>query len=208
MSGEQNKRVSKNVAHAERPAVTFHIKNMVCDRCIMTVESLLRNNGYQIQDVLLGQATISPQPDTQEWKKLESALQSVGFEIARSRREEMVAVIKSELINYLNVTQQGEELPLISDYLSQKMHRSYPTLSRTFTASEGLSIEKYLIRLRIERVKELLNFGDMSLSEIAWNLGYNSVQHLSAQFKSVTGKSVSEYKAHKGFSRKKLDAIK
>lgn len=186
---------------------TLRIKNMVCDRCIMTVDEVLRDHGFRVDQISLGVVVIAPKPDTDSLGAIEQDLEARGFSLARDHREQMVSAIKSELITYLRLIEARQEPPLLSEYLSAKMHRSYPTLSRAFTASEGHTIEQHLIRLRTERVKELLSFGEHTLSEIAFQVGYSSVQHLSAQFKKVTGKSVSEYKKERGSSRQKLDAI-
>ncbi|MDG5768145.1 AraC family transcriptional regulator [Balneolales bacterium ANBcel1] len=185
----------------------LRIKNMVCDRCIMTVDALLRQHGFQVDKLTMGEASISPPPAEPELKKLEQALKQVGFELARDRREELVTAVKSQLISYLRQVESHGNPPLVSEFLSEKLHRSYPTISRAFSASEGLTIEKYLIRLRIERVKEMLAHGDRTLSEIAWQLGYSSVQHLSSQFRAITGSPVSEYRQNSGSPRMKLDEI-
>ncbi len=208
-----NQRASVTPEADESNQATLRIKNMVCDRCIMSVESLLRNKGFGVSNVTLGEAVVTPQPEPEQLENLRQSLEEIGFELARDRRDEMVTTIKSELIAYLNLVEKKQlaaeqSPPLISEYLSGKLHRSYPTLSRAFTASEDISIERYLIRLRIERVKELLSYGDLTLSEVAWQLGYSSVQHLSAQFKTVTGMSVSEYKKNRDQPRQNLDTIR
>ena len=198
----------------EKPAShsTLKIKNMVCDRCIMVVNEVLRTRGFHVHDVKLGMADISPVPDPDELKRLEQVLSRKGFELVRELRDEMVEAIKGELINYLRIVESHQENatkpPLLSGYLAGKLHRSYPTLSRTFSSSEGLTIEKYLIRLRMERVKELLSYDELTLSQIAWRLGYSSVQHLSGQFRQVTGMPVTEYRKRDAPSRQTIDRIR
>lgn len=191
---------------------TLKIKNMVCDRCIMVVDEVLRGRGFRVDDVQLGEAVISPPPDAEELAGLEQELGMKGFELVRERREELATAVKSELINYLDLVVSHQENatrpPLLSAYLAGKLHRSYATLSRSFTASEGITIEKYLIRLRIERVKELLSYDELTLSQIAWRLGYSSVQHLSGQFRQVVGMPVSQYKNSGASSRRQLDNIR
>lgn len=205
-TGENAGKRPKDAADSE--AGTIRIKNMVCDRCIMTVEELLRERGYHIERISLGEAVVKPPPDGEQLAEFGQALADKGFELTRDRREELVTTIKSELITYLGMIEDQNDPPLISEYLAKKLHKTYPTLSRSFSASEGISIEKYLIQLRIERVKELLSYEERTLSEIAWQLGYSSVQHLSAQFKTVTGMSVSEYKNGKNSLRQNLDSIR
>ncbi|MEX0681668.1 MAG: AraC family transcriptional regulator, partial [Balneolales bacterium] len=187
---------------------TLRIKNMVCDRCIMIVEQLLRERGFRVERVTLGEAVVSPPPDADQLSGLEQALTAKGFELTFNRRDELVTTIKSELIAYLRLTRDQDNPPLLSEYLARKLHKSYPTISRTFSASEGLSIEKYLIRMKIEHVKELLSYGEMTLSEIAWKLGYSSVQHLSGQFRATVGTSVSKYLKSSEKARRTLDHVR
>ena len=197
----------------------LYIKNMVCDRCIMTVGDLLGNMGFEVTGIQLGEATISPVPYGDRMTRIEKGLRGLGFELARDRNDEVVTVIKSLLISYLAQvesqakgvapeTKNGDVLSQpVSEFIISKLHRSYSSLSRAFSAHEGITIEKYLIRLRIERVKELLRYDELTLSQIAFQLGYSSVQHLSAQFRKVTGISVSEFKMSHPGNRKKLDAL-
>jgi AraC family transcriptional regulator len=190
---------------------TLKIKNMVCDRCIMVVDEVLRGQGFQVDDIQLGNAVVSPGPDAEGLARLEEDLKRKGFELVRERRDELATAIKSELINYLNLVESHQEKatkpPLLSAYLSGKLHRSYATLSRAFTASEGITIEKYLIRLRMERVKEMLSYDELTLSQIAWRLGFSSLQHLSGQFRQIVGMPVSEYRKRGAPFRRTLDSI-
>ncbi|MDI6402824.1 helix-turn-helix domain-containing protein, partial [Balneolaceae bacterium ANBcel3] len=199
-----------NSVHPDRTNGSSHmisIKNMVCDRCIMAVEEILRSQGYRPVKITLGHAEIIPVPDEQGLLRIQEALTAKGFEFAVDPKEKLVAKIKGELILYVQKTEKEEKLPLLSEYLATRLHRSYPSLSRSFTAIEGTTIEKYMIRLRIERVKELLELDKLTLAEIAWKLGYSSVQHLSAQFKQITGESFSSYKEKSLSERKKRDAL-
>ena len=193
------------------PSSTLKIKNMVCDRCIMVVDEVLRGQGFRVDEVLLGSAVVSPGPDAEGLARLVEELKRNGFELVRERRDELATAVKSELINYLNLVASHQEKatkpPLLSAYLAGKLHRSYATLSRSFTASEGITIEKYLIRLRMERVKEMLSYDEHTLSQIAWRLGFSSVQHLSGQFHQVVGMPVSEYRKRGAPSRRTLDRI-
>ena len=190
---------------------TLKIKNMVCDRCIMVVDEVLRGQGLRVDDIQLGNAVVSPGPDAEGLARLEEELKGKGFELVRERRDELATAVKSELINYLNLVeshqQKATKPPLLSAYLAGKLHRSYATLSRSFTASEGITIEKYLIRLRMERVKEMLSYDELTLSQIAWRLGFSSVQHLSGQFRQVVGMPVSEYRKKGAPHRRTLDSI-
>ncbi len=203
--------IEEKSAEATNPPSTLKIKNMVCDRCIMVVDEVLRGQGFRVDEVQLGSAVVSPGPDAEGLSRLEEELKRLGFELVRERRDELATGVKSELINYLNLVEshqeRAEKPPLLSAYLAGKLHRSYATLSRAFTASEGITIEKYLIRLRMERVKELLSYDELTLSQIAWQLGFSSVQHLSGQFRQVVGMPVSEYRKRGAPSRRTLDSI-
>ncbi|MBP3192065.1 helix-turn-helix domain-containing protein [Natronogracilivirga saccharolytica] len=207
------------VSAGGQDAHKLRIKNMVCDRCIMSVRDLLNTLGFEVSGVTLGEAVVSPVPYDDQLTLIERELNSIGFELARDRREETVTVIKSLLIAYLSKVEaqsradkkaggNGDVISQpVSEFITSRLHRSYSSLSRSFSAKEGITIEKYLIRLRIERVKELLSYDELTLSEIAHQLGYSSVQHLSAQFRKVTGSSVTEYKTNNPGKRSKLDAL-
>jgi AraC-like DNA-binding protein len=111
------------------------------------------------------------------------------------------------LIHYVQDLEENEEPPKVSAYLSEKLHQNYSSLSSVFSEQEETTIEKYVIYLKIERVKELLSYGEMTLSEIAWKLNYSSVAYLSSQFKQITGMSVTDYKKARDSFRKPLDGI-
>lgn len=190
------------------------IKHMVCDRCITSVEETLAGLGFEVKVISLGEVMVRPDPDKTRLELISQRLQQKGFELVRGQKDEVVTKIKAEVMAWLKMVETHRvdgptnDPPLLSEHLGRRLHRTYPTLSRTFSASEGLSIEKYLIRLRIERVKELLTYEEQTLSEIAWRLGYSSVQHLSGQFSSVTGMSVSEFRKGHTSTRKTLDTIR
>ena len=185
----------------------LRVNNMVCDRCILVVEQLLNDLDIRFEQVELGQIHFYSEPDTQTLESLEKKLENLGFSLARDMRDQMVARIKAELVHYLALYNTRSDPPLMSDFLAERLHRAYPTLSRTFSDKEGITIEKYLILMRMERVKEYLESGEYTLTEIAYKLGYSSVQHLSAQFRKVTGLSVSGYQQLPEHDRKRLDAI-
>lgn len=184
------------------------IKNMVCDRCIMTVQEVLEDLGLQVSSVSLGKADLEESPDSIELDSIAEKLNEKGFELIREHDQALVEQIKTELIEYLNQIESEEHPQKLSEYLSEQMHRNYSYLSNSFSTHQDLTIEQYLIHLKIERVKELLSYEEMTLSEIAWKLKYSSVQYLSNQFKKVTGETVSSFRKNmdtKG--RRSLDAI-
>lgn len=176
----------------------LHIKNMVCSRCIYVVEQELKALGVNVVHIKLGHAFIR-KPAKVPQKRIERRLKKFDFEILESPEEVLVEQIKLALLDFLRFTdkENREKYPepvTLSEFLSKKVGKDYGYLSRTFSRLEGRTIEKYHIRLRIERVKELLDDSQLSLRKITSKLGYSSVQHLSAQFKKVTGMNVTEYK--------------
>lgn len=174
--------------------VSLHIKNMVCPRCISSVTETLSREGAVVEEVSLGEARIqAPHPDLQ---KLDEALQESGFALIYDKERQTVEQIKAILIDYIQHLKTEYQPITTSAFLAEKTGQNYPYLSKVFSKYEHLTIEKYFIRLKIERVKELLSYNELTLSEIAWELKYSSVQHLSNQFRKVTGISVSDYKAN------------
>lgn len=187
---------------------TLAIKNMVCDRCIMMVQRVLEDLGYEVHDVSLGKAKLDKALKEEELDRIHKKLQEFGFELIQKDSPALVEKIKSQLIRYRDQLEEKENTDKLSTFLSESLHHNYSYLSSLFSKQEGITIEQYLIRLKIERVKELLSYQDMTLSEIAWELNYSSVQYLSNQFKSVTGETVSSFRKHMNEnSRTSLDAI-
>ncbi|WP_199200273.1 AraC family transcriptional regulator [Adhaeribacter arboris] len=182
----------------------LQIKNMVCPRCISTVTRVLQEQGLEVNNVQLGFAQVTGQSDL---VRIEAALQPEGFALLQDRDQQLVEKIKNTLIDYLQHFETAYQPVTTSVYLSEKLGIDYSYLSKVFSRLEPVTIEKYFILLKIERVKELLSYGQLTLSEIAHQLQYSSVQHLSNQFKKITGQSVSEYKNSIHPARTPLDAI-
>lgn len=181
---------------------------MVCDRCIASVQSVLADLGYEVDLVVLGKANISEDPDEKELAKIASQLSKKGFELIRDNDKALVEDIKTRLISYLNHIEEQENPEKLSTFLENELEYNYSYLSKYFSDHAGITIEKYLINLKIERVKELLTYQEMTLSEIAWKLNYSSVQYLSNQFKKVTGQTVSSFRNHLDeANRRSLDSI-
>lgn len=188
---------------------SLNIKNMVCDRCIMTVRHALEEMGCEVRDVSLGEAELAETPGEKDLEHIDTKLREYGFELIRQGNTALVEKIKSQLIRYLEHIEHSEHPEKLSIYLAEQLHHNYSYLSNLFSKQQELTIEQYLIRLKIERVKELLSYKDLTLSEIAWKLNYSSVQYLSNQFKSVTGETVSSFRKHMNRnSRKPLDALR
>ena len=178
--------------------IQLHIKNMVCSRCIYLVEQELKALGVKVVDVKLGHAFIRKSGKVSQ-KQIEQRLKKFDFEVLESPEEVLVEQIKLATLDFLRFIEKENrkkhpEPVTLSEYLSKKVGKEYGFISKAFSRLEGRTVEKYYIRLRIERVKELLNDGQLSLRKISSKLGYSSVHYLSTQFKKVTGMLVTEYK--------------
>lgn len=184
--------------------MTLHIKNMVCDRCILVVRQQLENLGFNVLKVSLGTAEISPEPDDSAMLQISSALQLVGFELIDEEKGRLVEQIRNTVIQLVHHTDLSENRSNFSDLIAAGLHKDYAYLSRIFSESEESTIEKFIIQQKIEKVKELLEYGQLNLNEIAYQLGYSSSAHLSAQFKQVTGVAPSKYNN----GRKPIDKVK
>lgn len=181
---------------------------MVCDRCIMTVRNELTDLGYAVDSVSLGEAQIEESPDSKELRTIAVRLNEKGFELITTKKDQLLERIKVHLIAYLEHIEESEHPQNISEYLEDKLSYNYAYLSDYFSKNTEATIEKYLINLKIERVKELLTYQEMTLSEIAWKLNYSSVQYLSNQFKKITGETVSTFRSHLDEAdRRSLDTL-
>ena len=183
---------------------TLHIRNMVCPRCIEAVVNILKEQNLNAIEVQLGQAIIAAPLDNKG--AIAAALKQRGFELIQDKNEQLVGQIKSLVIDLIYYKAEQPHLKN-SVYLSDKLSKPYTQLSKMFSTQEGITIEKYIIAQKIEKVKELLSYEEKTLSEIAFEIGYSSVQHLSTQFKTVTGYSVTQYKGLKDKNRKGLDSF-
>lgn len=166
---------------------------MVCRHCVESVKQILSNEmGFSVRHVELGSAEIEQTLSKADLKRLSNALQREGFELIQSREAKIVDEIKCRLIEYSREELSGR-MSMVN-ILSEKFNLSYNTMSRIFSEVEGRSIENYYMNLRIERVKELIKYQQLSLSEIADMMGYSSVAHLSRQFKQFTGLTPSQFR--------------
>lgn len=186
---------------------TIHIKNMVCNRCLKVVKEELEKLGLQVSEISLGEAVIQSESKI-NYDLINMTLKENGFELIDSRHSRIIEKIKVTIIETIKEMSEGKSFEgHFSELLQEKLNLSYQYLSGLFSSSEGITIEKYIILQKIEKVKELIVYDELSLSEIAYRLGYSSVQHLSNQFKKVTGLSPSHLKKIKNIKRKPLDKI-
>ncbi len=182
------------------------IKNMVCNRCVMAVTAILKKAGIVPLNVELGAVTLSEPLSPKARERLEPLLESYGFELIDDKRMRIVERIRVAVIEWVRYADEGAKGNL-SDYLRDKCHHDYSFLSKLFSEINGVSIEKYAIAQKIERVKELLVYDEMTIGEIADLLRYSSAAHLSSQFKSVTGMSPSRFRRLKSRKLRPLDEI-
>ena len=185
---------------------TLHIKNMVCPRCIRAVTDCLTRLGLHPLSVELGIAVVREGVDDALRIRLRQALEAEGFELLEAPRARLVEQIKDAVIRLVHYREAAPSANL-SHYLSELLHKDYSTLSKLFSESTGMTIERYVILQKIERVKELLFYDEMSVSEIALKMNYSSTAYLSTQFKSVTGMTPSQFKAAGKKSLKQLDKV-
>jgi len=184
----------------------IYIKNMVCKRCIMVVKNELEQIGFKPTNLILGAAELDKEICDTEKIIINNHLQTFGFELIDDKKSRLIGQIKSLIIELVH--HQNSELKTnLSDVLSSRLHHDYTYLSNLFSEVEGTTIEKYFIAQKIEKVKELLVYDELSLSEIAFQLNYSSIAHLSNQFKKVTGLTPSHFKNIKADKRKPLDEV-
>lgn len=170
------------------------------------VLDVFREMELEVNALRLGEVEVKAPIDAIDMARLRLLLERNGFELLEDRESKVVEAIKTTIIKMIH---HEEILPEVKNsvFLAQKLGLSYAYLSKIFSKLEHLTIEKYIILQKIERVKELLSYEELTLSEIAYNLGYKSVQHLSNQFKSITGMSVSTFKALEKKERKALNEL-
>lgn len=174
-------------------AMVVKIKNMVCDRCITAVKQVFQKAGVIVERVQLGEVETCNEIDDSILNVIDENLKINGFEIINDSKSRLIDLIKATVTDYI-YQNLWDEKRNFSEFLVDKVNLDYSYLSSLFSPVEGITIEQYLIHLKIERVKELMVYDQKSLSEIAWEMGYSSVAHLSGQFKKVTGYSPSYFK--------------
>lgn len=179
---------------------------MVCARCIMVVKQQLLSLQLSPIEISLGKAVIKEQLDDNRIEEVRKTLESVGFELLDDKKSQLVEQIRNLLVE-LTTDEETITRVNISEFLSSRLNHDYGMLSKLFSEVNGTTIERYFISLKIERVKELLSYGELSLAEIAYRLGYSSSAHLSSQFKSITGMTPSTFRSMHNPSRKPLDKV-
>lgn len=179
---------------------------MVCNRCVMVVKNELEKLGHAPLSVTLGEAELTTELGESEKQTINDHLKTLGFELVDDRKSKLIGQIKTIIIELVH-RHNSELKTSLSDYLSDQLHHDYTYLSNLFSTIEGTTIEKYYIAQKVEKVKELLVYDELTLSEIAYQLNYSSVAHLSTQFKKVTGLTPSHFKNIQTLKRKPLDEV-
>jgi AraC-like DNA-binding protein len=184
------------------------IRNMVCDRCIRAVREELTHLGLEVRAVELGSAQVAPGTKPIDLVQIRRVLAENGFELIEDKRRKTIEAVKIEIVKLVHRSPDGKSRrPRLSTHLAAVVGQDYHALSTLFSSTEGITIEQFFILQRIERAKELLKYGEKNLSEISWDLGYSSVQHLSNQFRQVTGMTPTAFRTIGKGKRKPLDKV-
>ncbi len=180
---------------------------MVCDRCIMSVIQQLQETGLPYRRIQLGEVELDQEPSADQLATLRQKLEQQGFELLDDKKARLVEKIRNTIVGLVHGNDTEDQSFKLSAILQERLGLEYHYLSNLFSSVEGITIEKYAILQRIERVKELLRYDEKNLSDIAFEMGYSSVQHLSQQFKKVTGLTPTAFKELKQNLRKPLDKV-
>lgn len=184
----------------------LYIKNMVCRRCKIVVNNIFTEMGLHPLNIDLGEVEIQEEDISSIKEDLNKKLLSVGFSLLDDKKTRLIEQIKTLIIELIQTEENDVNLKL-SEYLSQMLNKDYSTLSNLFSEVEGITIEKYYINQKIEKVKELLVYDELTLSEIAFKLNYSSASYLSNQFKKITGLTPGHFKKIGLQKRKSLEEL-
>jgi AraC-like DNA-binding protein len=184
----------------------LYIKYMVSLRCKMVVKDELRKLGINYSNISLGQVELAEEINHSQVENIRTALKQFGLELMDDKKSVLIEKIKDVVIEMVHYE---DELPKVnfSDYLTEKLGYNYTYLANLFSETEGTTIEHFIIIHKIERVKELIIYDELNLTEIAWKLHYSSVAHLSNQFKKITGLTPSFFKSLKNKKRNNLENL-
>lgn len=170
----------------------INVRNMVCNHCVEALREALTQAGFAVEDAGLGYAILGEESlDALQMQRLREKLMEIGFELIEGQNRRTVELVKHEILRHINSPEPCPQT--LSHCIAEATGQDYKSVSRLFSAIEGRTIEKFYITAKIEKVKELLSYGDVTMSEIAYRLGYSSVAFLSRQFKQETGMPPSQY---------------
>ncbi len=185
----------------------LHIKNMVCNRCIKVINDEFEKIGLNIEHIELGLVKLKEDLDDVTLVQVKNLLDENGFELIDDKKSQIIDKVKTLIIQNIHYGAEIPDTNNSSDFLASELGYDYSYLSKLFSSVVGVTIEKYIINQKLEKVKELLVYDELSLKEIAYKLGYSSVQYLSNQFKKNTGLTPSQFKKIKVNQRKPLDKV-
>lgn len=178
---------------------------MVCPRCIMAVENSLKSLNIPFIEVRLGEVLLENEISNKQLKEFQSNIKKLGFELLNDKNSALIHQIKTIIIEHISSEKENDIN--LSELISSKINKDYAQLSKLFSSTLGMTIEQFTILQKIEKVKELLIYDELSLKEIAFRLNYSSPAHLSAQFKKISGLTPTEFKNLGIKGRKSLDKI-
>lgn len=184
----------------------IYVKNMVCNRCVMALDGLLKELGFPANSIDLGMVDLDRELTSGQMELLAVRLKELGFELIENTPERMVERIKNAVVKLVHYSEEQLKTNY-SQFVEGQLNRDYTYLSNLFSEMEGMTIERYIILQKIEKVKELLAYDELSLAEIADKMGYSSAAYLSSRFKKETGMTPSHYKQLKVKTRKPLDEV-
>ena len=184
----------------------IYIKYMVSIRCKMAVKSILKKLGLHFIVVDLGEVELMETLTEEQHNELASALRDAGLELMDDKRAVLIEKIKKVIIEMVHYSDEMIKVNF-SDYISSKLNHDYTYLANLFSEVQGTTIEHFIISHKVERIKELIIYDELNITEIAWKLNYSSVAHLSNQFKKVTGLSPSHFKQLKDKKRGPIEEI-
>lgn len=182
------------------------IKYMVSIRCISAVSAILKECKIQPHNTQLGEIEIPDDVMNEQINLLDQKLKQAGFELMEDKKAQMIEKTIGVIIDMIHNQEDGPKVNY-SDYISEKLHFDYTYISNVFSHIKGITIQQFIIIHKIERIKELIIYNELSISEIAWKLNYSSAAHLSNQFKKITGLTPSSFKALKIRLRKPLEEV-
>lgn len=184
----------------------IYIKYMVSQRCKMAVKEELRKLGIRYANIELGEVEVFDNITHKQREALKVSLHNCGLELMDDKRTILIEKVKNIITEMIH---SNDELPRInySDFISDRIHHDYTYLSNIFSQVKGITIQQFIISHKVERIKELISYGELNMTEIAWKMNYSSVAHLSNQFKKITGFSPSHFKQSKNKRRNPIEEI-
>jgi len=180
---------------------------MLCHCCLKLIEIVFKQHDILVKNVGPGYAEVFYDDEKYSLKDINAILEQYGMGLIKSREEQIVEKIKQSVTELIFESGNINSILRKSDYLVEKLAMSYQQMSKIFSKHENITLERYIIKNKIEKIKELIDSGEYSLSEIAYMMDYSSVQYLSNQFKKETGMTVSEYKKSRKNNKKSIDQL-